>query len=552
MSFIRKGRRGRRTALVATGALFAFQALALVGAQTASAAVTSCSFASGTLTVNISGATTISIDPASTDIWLDGTTSDAVPCSAIPAVRATTANTTEIDVNGSAVADTLTIPLTSRWGTINWKIDLGAGTDSLVLDGTALTAAMDGPIVGATGIDFNDDGDLDATVAGVEGITINCGSGDDFVTGVGSTITGGPTSIPMTINGNAGYDDIGGGLGNDTLTVDGDGGAVDYLGLTGPIVADLSAGTITGAGSDTTDATDITGSDGNDTITANAVGSDMAGGPGDDTLKGAAGEDTADFWDSEAGVTVDLAAGTATGDGNDTLTNIEDVYGSSFNDNITGQDKVDNYLDAQAGVDWVNYSADFTDLTVDLRADTDPVTPGNQPACSGDLNTECDTLLHFENAKLGSGDDTFTGNAFNNVVRPGGGQNSLDGQGGGDTINYKGYEAGVTVNLAGGGTSGDSATSFENVTGTKFKDNVTGGVESNTIKTLAGNDNVKGGSGDDTLRLGKGNDLGRGGSGDDDLYGQGGNDTLSGGGGSDFCKGGKGKDTVKGCEFGHK
>ncbi len=583
MSFIGKGRLGRRAALVTAGALMAFQALSVVGAQTASAATT-CSFGSGTLTVLLDAGDDIAFSAASGNITLNlngGGAKDTVAfgCVSIPVAKATLTNTTAITVTGSTGENVLTIDLLVNWGTINWTIDLSTQgateKDTVVLDGSAatLTTALD-TVVGASGIDLNDDGDLDATVTGVELISMLGGDGDDYLCGGGSTITGGPTTIPMSIVGDAapgvgtdeGYDDLCGGLGSDTidagLAITGGFGtaAADYLNFTGPITATFTAatvvgqsGTVTGAGSDTlVDITDIYGSQGNDTITGDTNSNDIAGGPGDDAINGGTAggdEDTADFFDSEAGVTVDLAAGTATGDGNDTVKNMEDVYGSDFNDVIAGAPHVDNYFDGAAGLDWVDYSAYSTDVTVDLRP-ASAFTPAALP-CSGHgvPTTECDTMIHIENATLGSGDDTFFGNGFNNVVNPGGGSNILDGGLGGDTLDYSSYEAGVTVNLAGGGVTGDSAVSFENVVGSKFKDRITGGVESNSIRSGKGDDNVRGGGGDDTLRLGAGDDLARGGSGDDDLYGQKGDDYLNGGSGTDFCKGGPGKDTVKGCEI---
>jgi hypothetical protein len=542
--------------LVAVGALFAFQALALVGAQVASAAVVSCSFGSGTLTVNISGTVEFSADAG--NIEIDGAVTDPL-CTSIPATKATLTNTTAIVVNGSGGADDAVIDLLVNWGTINWTIDLGAGTDEVTLDGSAATATTDlDTVAGASGIDLNDDGDLDATVAGVESVEVLGGDGDDYLCGsAGTTAVGGPIAIPFNVDAGAGYDDVCGGSASDTLNVGGEAdGAVDYLGFTGPITVDLTkvTGQITGTGvgTDTTDASDVYGSQGSDTFTGNDLYNDFAGGPGDDKIDCGTGGGLADFWDSAEGVTVDLVAGTATGNGNDTLKNCADVYGSDLNDTIAGARHQDNWIDAAAGLDWVDYSAYSTAVTVtlgDLDNDGDPGDDANE--CDGD-STECDTLLHIENAMLGSGDDTFTGNGFNNQVNPGGGQNILDGLGGGDTLDYSGYEEGVTVNLAGGGTAGDSALNFENVKGSKQADNITGGTESNTIKSAGGNDNVKGGSGDDTLRLGPGNDVARGGSGDDDLYGAKGNDSLFGGGGTDLCKGGPGKDKTKGCEIGHK
>ncbi len=539
MSLLGKGHRGRRTALIAAGALFAFQALAVVAPQTASAAIVSCSFGGGTLTVNMTGTEAFSTD-ASGNITLNGSVTDPT-CTSIPATKATLTNTTAIVVNGAAGNETVSINLLVNWGKINWTVDLSTGTDTVTLDGSAATVSTDlDTVAGASGIDLNDDGDLDVTLAGVELIKMLGGAGDDFLCGGGSTITGGPTTIAMSLNGGGGtgYDDLCGGLGNDTITAGTGGSAADYLNFTGPITADLGAGTVTGAGSDTlVGITDIYGSKGNDTITGSIDANDIAGGPGDDKIDGLAGEDIADFFDSAVAVTVDLGAGTATGDGNDTLKNMEDVFGSDFNDVIAGAPHVDNVLDGSDGLDWVDYSSYSTDVKVVLDGTT----------CSGHVSNECDLLVHDESAMLGSGDDTFTGNAFNNVVQPGGGQNALDGLGGGDTLDYSEYEAGATVNLAGGGTVGDSAVNFENVTGTAFADNFTGNEVSNTILGQGGEDTIRGGGGDDTLKGAKGNDTIRGGAGDDDMFGgKGKHDAGYGGGGTDLCKG---FEIRKGCEL---
>ncbi|NVJ97967.1 MAG: hypothetical protein HWE25_07440 [Alphaproteobacteria bacterium] len=86
------------------------------------------------------------------------------------------------------------------------------------------------------------------------------------------------------------------------------------------------------AGNDT-----ISGNDGNDTIT---------GGVGSDKIDGGGGSDVVSYADSYQGVHVDLSAGTATG-GNatgDTLSQIENLVGSSNNDTLTG-DENDNRID---------------------------------------------------------------------------------------------------------------------------------------------------------------------------------------------------------------
>jgi hypothetical protein len=569
--FRRQGRRRRLPVAAFAGALFAFQALTLVGAQTASAAV-ACTYSAGVVSVTLSAAA----DTAT----FDQGTSGQIRVNAAQCLTATVSNTTTINVTGSAGDQTVVIDLaTGSWGAINWtSFDLGDGTGD-ALDVT--NAGNTGAVVqdwGASGIDLNGDGDLDITgPANVEVFSAEAGDGCDTINAAGSTITGTAFTHKITITGGAcattydtlaggtgndvitggtGYADVAGGLGDDTLDCTAGGGAVDYLGSATAVTVDLTAGTATGEGSDTITVAgcgDIEGSALNDTLTGDGFANDITGGAGDDKIDGLAATDTADFFDSEAAVTVDLGAGTATGDGNDTLKNMENVYGSDFGDTLTGNSG-NNKLDGAAGSDWVDYSAVSNDLLVCLNQNATVGDPCNPGTASGDgVTTGNDTLVHIENATLGSGDDAFYGNAFSNVVQPNGGQNSLDGLGGGDTLDYSvGYDAGVEVNMAGGGTAGDSALNFENVIGTDFADTIVGSDFTNTIKAKKGSDNVRAGGGDDTVKAGAGNDLVRAGSGDDDLWGQKGNDSLNGGSGDDFCKGGPGKDVLKSCESGHK
>ena len=62
----------------------------------------------------------------------------------------------------------------------------------------------------------------------------------------------------------------------------------------------------------------------------------LDGGLGDDIIDGQLGQDTVTFASIVAAVTVDLAAGTATGQGNDTLAGIENIIGSSRADRLLG------------------------------------------------------------------------------------------------------------------------------------------------------------------------------------------------------------------------
>ena len=320
--------------------------------------------------------------------------------------------------------------------------------------------------------------------------------------------------------------------------------------------------------------------------------------------------DAYDVSDAEEGVTVDLSLGTSTGgSGTDTLVGIEDVYGTDAVDVITGtaSTTIGNYLagggdndtlaggpgdgdgpdwmDGGAGIDKIDYGLNTESTTVNLQqpaacefafqdffpndATGDGVTCFSDtlvPAAitgatinkSGVAN-EGDVLINIENAVLGTGNDTFTGSSFNNTVWPNGGQNVLNGcpaalaAGCGiDTVNYSmGYEAGVTVNLSGGGPSGgnaDSIVGFTNAVGTPFNDNIIGTDLNigNSLKGGKGKDDISGNSGPDFVQGGAGNDAIRGGGGDDTLKGGAANDTIRGSGGDDNIYGQKGKDKCNG------
>ncbi|WP_275477630.1 enhanced entry virulence factor RtxA [Legionella pneumophila] len=83
----------------------------------------------------------------------------------------------------------------------------------------------------------------------------------------------------------------------------------------------------------------LIGLGGNDTLSGGNGDDILAGGAGNDTLDGGAGNDTATYIDATAGVTVSLNTSSAqntVGAGTDTLTNIENLTGSKFNDTLTG------------------------------------------------------------------------------------------------------------------------------------------------------------------------------------------------------------------------
>ncbi|MBN8542831.1 MAG: hypothetical protein J0M34_01035 [Alphaproteobacteria bacterium] len=251
--------------------------------------------------------------------------------------------------------------------------------------------------------------------------------------GSGSTYNG--TGSAETINGSVGADLIYGYAGNDTING--------------------------GLGNDY-----ILGGDNNDSLQGFYGNDELDGGNGADTLNGGSGVDIATYVYSSAAVNVNLATGTHSGGqaAGDVLIDIERVYGSQYNDTLTGSTGND-YLWGYNGSDSIS---------------------------------------------AGDGNDTIESDA---------GSDTINGGNGIDTIDYK-YSAAVSVNLAtnthsGGEAAGDNLSNIENVNGSANNDTITGDGNDNTLRGVAGNDSLSGGAGADTLDGGTGNDTMVGGLGND-------------------------------------
>ena|GEM_PF-3885305 len=229
----------------------------------------------------------------------------------------------------------------------------------------------------------------------------------------------------------------------------------------------------------------LQGGAGPDRLSGGAGNDSVVGGAGDDFLDGGAGTDRADFSGAAGGVTVDLGAGTAVGDGSDTLAAIEDVLGSDSADTLLG-DALANMLFGGRGSDTIRGGAGKD--VVDGGDDSDSVAGG-----PGD-----DSVVG------GGGDDSLSGDDLddaatdgNDTMFGGDGNDFLCGHGGDDELN------------------GD-----------------------------VGNDTLVGHGGDDVLRGGADDDLLGGEAGQDQLFGDDGNDILSGGDDPDTLQGGAGADVV--------
>jgi Ca2+-binding RTX toxin-like protein len=223
----------------------------------------------------------------------------------------------------------------------------------------------------------------------------------------------------------------------------------------------------------------------------------LKGGGGADTLNGGAGIDTAMYSDSTVGVDVDLMTGrgrfgTAEGD---TLAGIENIFGSVYDDVLTGND-VSNTLTGSNGNDQLN----------------------------GHGGTD---LLDG-----GHGNDFLTGGTGNDTLRGGDGF---------DAARYFYAPAGVIVSLidgtATGGDGNDTLTGIETVYGSQHNDVLLGNHLENYLHGWLGADTIYGGAASDGLE---------GHNGDDLLYGEGGNDSLGGGDGFDRIIGGMERDYMTG------
>ena len=80
------------------------------------------------------------------------------------------------------------------------------------------------------------------------------------------------------------------------------------------------------------------GREGNDELYGGEGNDFLRGGAGSDILVGGAGRDSIDYRDSEEGVVIDLLSGLASGGtaAGDTFSQIENLYGSEYNDTLTG------------------------------------------------------------------------------------------------------------------------------------------------------------------------------------------------------------------------
>lgn len=243
------------------------------------------------------------------------------------------------------------------------------------------------------------------------------------------------------------------------------------------------------------------------------------GGLGDDTIDGGAIDPVAQdnnnrvqYSNAPFAVMVDLAAGIAAGgDGNDTLININQVLGSAYDDVLLGSDSFltehfegmagNDTIEGRGGHDIVRYLSASYGVVVDLA------TGSASGFFAGDLGT--DTLLDIEGVVGSTYEDSLFGGAADESFQGYKGNDSIDGGGGIDRVDYTWSTSAVTVDLAAGTASdgfggSDILRNLEGVRGSNFNDRVIGNAADNVLEGRAGDDALIGGAGNDTIFGGDG------------------------------------------------
>lgn len=204
------------------------------------------------------------------------------------------------------------------------------------------------------------------------------------------------------------------------------------------------------------------------------------------------------------------------------------------------------------GNDTLDFSGLTTASTIDLRQ-------GCFSFSGANISVAIAVGTEIENAVGGDGNDEIIGNALDNRITPGRGNDQIDGGAGTDTVVLAGARASYEVVVKGNTiyfVGADGTKQLMNVERVQFSDQLyvlpppdsyrlRGDITNNTLSGGADNDELFGDGGDDSLTGLAGIDTLWGGDGNDRLFGGAGDDTLIGGFGDDFIDGGDGVDLLK-------
>jgi Ca2+-binding RTX toxin-like protein len=450
---------------------------------------------------------------------------------------------------GSSFNDTLTGDSAG-----NSVLEGGPGNDILNGNGSDATASYQDATSGVT---------VSLQISGAQ--NVGGGDGIDTLNSI-ANITGSPYNDTLignsgnnVLTGGGGIDTMIGGGGNDTF--DGSGGFATVLFNTATSAITVNLGETGsqaiggGEGTDTLiNMSGVVGSQYNDTLTGNSGSTTLEGGPGNDTLNGGGGNATASYADATGPVTVNLTISgpqnVGGGDGFDTLIDISNLIGSSYNDTLTGNSgnnvleggPGDDTLIGNGGMDLASYADATSGVTVNMNLTTQNVGGGDGTdtfvGISGVIGSNYnDTLIGNGNGDYlygGGGDDTFVFTHGADTFYGGAGSNTVDCSGAArgiwaDLPNQT--YAGEWIIAVPGGPGLVYGSQIDNVIGTPFNDLfdsngsnntfIGGGGNDQFILTGGGTDTAIGGTGNDSFSVGSSfnaNFVINGGGGNDVLY----------------------------------
>jgi Ca2+-binding RTX toxin-like protein len=358
-------------------------------------------------------------------------------------------------------------------------VDGGEGTDGLFLSFGGASAGVtfdsaslaSGPLVigGGTIQNFeavgavrgSEFGDHITVARPDDQLTVDGAGGDDAITVSGNVISveGGDGNDAISIEGGSSFTD--GGAGNDQI--------------------EILAGTAV-----------VQGGDGDDVVRVYGGFAEATGGEGydifwsgsdADTFEGGDGGNLVDYQLSAVAVTVNLVNGTAS-DG-DRLFNIDDAYGTAFNDTITGNATA-NFLAGRDGNDTLT-GGDGDDQLKGGNGDDTLVGGNGNDFLIGDAGSD-----HMTG---GTGDDIYLVDSAGDVVT------ELTNAGTDAVVSSFTYTLGA--NIENGTLTGNAAI---NLTGNDLDNDLIGNADANVLTGGGGSDWLNGGDGADTMIGGAGND----------------------------------------------
>lgn len=327
----------------------------------------------------------------------------------------------------------------------NWQNTGGGGTDRAVGVENIYGSIYDDSLFGNDGANtLSGQNGNDTLVGRLGDDVLNGGAGNDWlVGGEGNDQINGGDGIDW-----ASYEDAAKGV-TVNLSLKGAqntvGAGMDILSGIERLYGSAFADTLTGD----VGANMLLGAAGDDKLYGGAGDDNLNGGTGNNLIDGGAGIDTVSYDSATAGVIVNLAySAQQNAQGNDTLLNIENVYGSAFGDFLYGNAAV-NVLTGGGGNDYL--------------------------------------------FNVGAG-DTLDGGDGNDVLSGGGGGIMLGGAGS-DTFNLPTTGQGFVLDLAKTTAQVNDAVSFtlnsiENIQGSNGDDTFYLSTVSNTVGTGGGHDKI--------------------------------------------------------------